>query len=57
MANPVRIIIDTLGSDKGDKTIILGASLFSETVRGFIETNEGLKYVAKLAEEGGWQVL
>ena len=27
MANPLRIIIDTLGSDKGDKTIILGANL------------------------------
>ena len=27
MANPLRIIIDTLGSDKGDNTIILGAHL------------------------------
>ena len=36
MANPLRIIIDTLGSDKGDNTIILGAHLL---MNGFKDLN------------------
>jgi len=53
--NTNKLHLDKINTKDG--IFILGASLFSETVRGFIETNEGLKYVAKLAEEGGWQVL
>lgn len=36
---------------------ILGASLFKETLRGFIETGKGLIYVAKMNEKGELELL
>lgn len=43
--------------DKNSGMSILGASLFSETLRGFIETDKGLIYVAKMNESLEWELL
>lgn len=42
--------------DKNNNISILGAALAIESVRGFIETNKGLVYVAKLNEKGEFQL-
>lgn len=36
---------------------MLGATLFKETLRGFIETDTGLIYVAKLNDKGEFELL
>ena len=38
--------------DKNSGISILGASLFSDTFRGYIETDKGLIYVAKMTDKG-----
>ena len=43
--------------DKNDGISLLGAALFKETVRGYIETEEGLKYVAKMNDKGELELL
>ena len=43
--------------DKKDGISILGASLFKDTLRGFIETDKGLIYVAKMNEKGELELI
>lgn len=43
--------------DKSDSISLLGAALFTETVRGYIETDKGLIYVAKMNESGEFELL
>ena len=43
--------------NENDGISLLGAALFTETVRGYIETNEGLIYVAKMNEKGELELL
>lgn len=43
--------------DKNSGISLLGASLFEETLRGFIETDKGLIYVAKMNDKGELELL
>lgn len=42
---------------KADGMSILGAALFTETLRFFIETDKGLIYVAKMNDKGELELL
>ena len=43
--------------NKNDGISLLGAALFSETLRGYIETDKGLIYVAKMGDKEGFELL
>ena len=43
--------------DKNEGISLFAAALFIETVRGYIETDKGLIYVAKMNEEGEFELL
>ena len=43
--------------DKNDGMSLLGAALFEETVRGYIETDKGLIYIAKMNNKGDLELL
>ena len=43
--------------DKNSGISLLGASLFEETLRGFVETDKGLIYVAKMNDKGELELL
>lgn len=43
--------------NENDGISLLGAALFTETVRGYIETDKGLIYVAKLNKKGELELL
>ena len=43
--------------DSNSGISLLGASLFEDTLRGFIETDQGLIYVAKMNDNGEFELL
>lgn len=44
-------------ADLNDGISMLGVALFEETLRGFIETDKGLIYVAKMNEKGELELI